>query len=117
MSTSPIISATGASSGIGKATAERLIQDDHTDYGAARRVDKMRGLESQSGRALCLDVADEALRASAVQTVLNVSSVGGQLKTRYAAGKRATLVQALRRWLPDRLLDTAILSQVPYPIR
>lgn len=62
---------TGASSGIGKATAERLIRDGFTVYGAARRVEKMQDLEAQGGHVLHLDVTDEASCQDAIQTILD----------------------------------------------
>jgi len=37
----PVALITGASSGIGKDFALRLVQDGYTVYGAARRVDRM----------------------------------------------------------------------------
>ena len=36
---------TGASAGIGKATAKRLLEEGYTVYAAARRVENMRDLE------------------------------------------------------------------------
>ena len=54
-----VILVTGASSGIGKATAEHLIADGHTVYGAARRVEKMKGLEEKGGYAIQMDVTKE----------------------------------------------------------
>ena len=50
---------TGASSGIGKATAERLLKDGYSVYAAARRVERMRDLESLGATALRMDVTRE----------------------------------------------------------
>jgi len=55
-----VILVTGASSGIGKATALQLIKEGHIVYGAARRTDKMQDLVTAGGHALKLDVTDEA---------------------------------------------------------
>lgn len=51
---------TGASSGIGKATAERLLDEGHAVYVAARRVEKMRELEARGATALAMDITEEA---------------------------------------------------------
>jgi short-subunit dehydrogenase len=54
-----IILITGASSGIGKDSALKLIHDGHIVYGAARRVKPMKELVKSGGFALELDVTDE----------------------------------------------------------
>ena len=50
---------TGASSGMGKATALQLIAEGHTVYGAARRVDNMKELVDKGGFALKMDVTND----------------------------------------------------------
>ncbi|GAA0943732.1 oxidoreductase [Nonomuraea longicatena] len=60
---------TGASSGIGLATALELRRAGHTVYGAARRVERMAPLEAAGGHALRMDVTDEAEVRRAVDTV------------------------------------------------
>ncbi|WP_421725383.1 oxidoreductase [Bauldia sp.] len=51
---------TGASSGIGKEIARRLIADGLTVYAAARRTDKMADLAEAGVTVLALDITDEA---------------------------------------------------------
>lgn len=58
---------TGASSGIGLATAERLARAGHTVYGTSRRG---RGPAAQPFEMLALDVTDDASVQTAVQTVI-----------------------------------------------
>lgn len=48
---------TGASSGMGKETAKDLIQQGHTVYCAARRVDQMEELKALGGKLLKLDIS------------------------------------------------------------
>jgi len=54
-----VVLITGASSGIGKATAEKLVKDGHIVYGAARRTDKMKDLRKQGIKILRMDVSKE----------------------------------------------------------
>lgn len=60
---------TGASSGIGEATARELKRRGFTVYGAARRVDRMEGLRAEGIRILSLDVTDDASVSAAVETI------------------------------------------------
>ncbi|MGL5721573.1 MAG: oxidoreductase [Brevinema sp.] len=62
---------TGASSGIGKDTALALIQHGWTVYGAARRVEMMEYLNQLGGKALKLDITDDASCKAAVEVVLS----------------------------------------------
>ena len=54
---------TGASSGIGEATARRLIADGFGVVGNARNAEKLRGLEKELGNAFCGVAGDAAVNA------------------------------------------------------
>lgn len=60
---------TGCSSGIGRATAERLAGKGWTVYATARKVEDIADLESRGCRLLPLDVTDEGSIRSAVGEV------------------------------------------------
>jgi NADP-dependent 3-hydroxy acid dehydrogenase YdfG len=60
---------TGCSSGIGRATAERLAGTGWTVYATARRVESIEDLEQRGCRVLALDVCDDRSMADAVATV------------------------------------------------
>ncbi|NJK71132.1 SDR family NAD(P)-dependent oxidoreductase [Candidatus Gracilibacteria bacterium] len=56
---SKVILITGASSGIGKVTASRLIDDGYVVYCGARRVEEMNDLKKKGGKVVTLDVTDQ----------------------------------------------------------
>ncbi|MEO3867970.1 oxidoreductase [Nonomuraea sp. B12E4] len=69
--TAKICLVTGASSGIGHATALELLRAGHTVYGAARRVHRMAAIQEAGGHALPMDVTEEEDLQRAVRTVLD----------------------------------------------
>jgi NAD(P)-dependent dehydrogenase (short-subunit alcohol dehydrogenase family) len=60
---------TGSSTGIGRATAERLAKAGHTVYATARREEAIEELRELGCRTLALDVTDEASMQAAVERV------------------------------------------------
>jgi NADP-dependent 3-hydroxy acid dehydrogenase YdfG len=70
---------TGCSTGIGRATAERLAQNGHTVYATARRPDSIADLEEKGCKTLALDVTDEDSMAAAVSAVEQAEGAVGAL--------------------------------------
>ncbi|HEY8897925.1 MAG TPA: oxidoreductase [Niastella sp.] len=67
---------TGASSGIGKATAIYLAQNGYNVYGAARRMEKMQGLKDYGIKLIMLDVCkDESIEACVEKIVNEAGSI------------------------------------------
>lgn len=60
---------TGASSGMGKEIARRLLGDGLTVYAAARRTDKMADLAEAGATVLALDITDDDSIAAAVAAI------------------------------------------------
>ena len=62
---------TGASSGIGKATAIHLAENGYKVYGGARRVEKLEELKYYGVIPISLDVTQEESMQSCVNTIVN----------------------------------------------
>src|SRR5919205_735600 len=70
---------TGCSTGIGRATAERLARNGHTVYATARRLESIADLEEKGCKLLTLDVTDEQSMQTAVQQVEQAEGAVGAL--------------------------------------
>ncbi|MCG3192331.1 MAG: hypothetical protein DIJKHBIC_01572 [Thermoanaerobaculia bacterium] len=70
---------TGCSSGIGHATALRLVKAGYTVYATARRPETLKDLAQAGCKTLALDVNDEASMASAVAAVEKAEGAVGIL--------------------------------------
>jgi NADP-dependent 3-hydroxy acid dehydrogenase YdfG len=70
---------TGCSSGIGEATARRLVGGGWTVYATARRLEAIEHLQEAGCRTLALDVTDEASMRAAVDEVVRAEGAVGVL--------------------------------------
>ncbi len=64
-----VVLVTGASSGMGKATAKLLAQNGYTVYAAARRMEKLRELEVYGVIPVQMDIADNQSMEKGVQLI------------------------------------------------
>lgn len=110
---------TGASSGIGKAAAEKLLGEGYTVYGAARRVEKMRDLGEAGATALAMDITEDRQIAAAVDRIaaeeggidVLVNNAGFGL---YGAVED-TAIEDARRQFEVNLFGLARLTQLALP--
>jgi short-subunit dehydrogenase len=72
-STTKVALVTGASSGIGADAALRLKEAGYTVYGAARRTERMSGLQDAGVEVLSLDVTDDDSIRTAVDAIIHQS--------------------------------------------
>ncbi len=110
---------TGASSGIGMATALELQAKGFTVYGAARRTDKMKNFAGKGIHTVALDVTDEASMISCVNTIFEKEGridvlVNNAGYGSYGAIEDVTMEEA-RRQLDVNLFGLARMTQLVLP--
>ena len=121
-STSPqkqVALVTGASSGMGKETAKRLLQEGLTVYVAARRLAQMEDLRALGALPLQMDISVDANIVSALQTITKghggidvlVNNAGFGM---YGAMEDSTLADA-RYQFEVNLFGMARLTQLALP--
>ena len=110
---------TGASSGIGEATARRLAGMGYTVYAAARRVDRMEPLADAGIRPVKVDVTDDA---SMVGLVSQIVADAGRIDVlvnnagygSYGALEEVSMAEA-RRQFEVNVFGLARLTQLVLP--
>lgn len=110
---------TGASSGMGKSTANILHKQGYTVYGAARRTDEMKDLQAKGMSVVSLDLINNESIVEAVNTILakegridvliNNAGYGS-----YGAVEDVSLEEA-RRQFEVNLFGMARLTQLVLP--
>jgi NAD(P)-dependent dehydrogenase (short-subunit alcohol dehydrogenase family) len=117
-SPSPVI-VTGASSGIGRATAERLARRGEVVYATARHLEDLEELRRRGCRTLRLDVTDEESRAAAVAAVIEAEGTVGSLVNNAGysqSGAVETLdPEALRRQFETNVFGVVRMCQLVLP--
>jgi short-subunit dehydrogenase len=66
-----VILVTGASSGMGKASAKQLIEEGHVVYCVARRLDQMLDLQSLGGKLIQMDVTQDKDLQNVVESIID----------------------------------------------
>ncbi|WP_438353096.1 oxidoreductase [Microbacterium sp. CJ88] len=115
----PVAIVTGASSGIGAATALRLAADGYDVHAGARRVDRMAALAERGIRVHALDLTDDASMKSLVEEVLGEHGridalVNNAGYGAYGAFEEVPLAEA-RRQIEVNLFGLARLTQLVVP--
>jgi NAD(P)-dependent dehydrogenase (short-subunit alcohol dehydrogenase family) len=110
---------TGCSSGIGQATALRLVSAGHLVYATARRPDTLADLVAAGCRGLPLDVTDDASMTSAVDAVQAEHSRVGALVNNAGYGEYGPIeeveLDAARRQFETNVFGPARLTQLVLP--
>ncbi|KQV25412.1 short-chain dehydrogenase [Rhizobium sp. Root1203] len=115
----PVALVTGASSGMGREFALRLIAEGYIVYGAARRVGRMTELEKDGVRVMEVDLTVDESLVSAIQRVLNEEGRLDLLVNNAGYGQYGTLeevpIRDARRQFETNLFGLARLVQLVVP--
>jgi NAD(P)-dependent dehydrogenase (short-subunit alcohol dehydrogenase family) len=110
---------TGASSGIGEATARRLHSMGYTVYAAARRVDRMKELADLGVRTLSADLTDDASAVALIEKIIADTGRIDVLVNNAGYGSYGSLedvpMAEARRQVEINLFALARLTQLALP--
>jgi len=110
---------TGCSTGIGRATAERLARAGHAVYATARRQDAVADLAGAGCRTLALDVTDEASMRAAVEQVEKDAGAVGVLVNNAGYGSEGPVeevpMEEVRRQFETNVFGLARMCQLVLP--
>lgn len=116
---SEVVLITGASSGIGKASAKLLLQKGYKVYAGARRLDKLKELEYLGARIMRLDVTDGNSIRDALNAVLEGEGRLDILINNAGYGSKGALedipAEEARRQFEVNLFGPARLTQLALP--
>ncbi len=111
---------TGASSGIGEATARRLLAEGYRVYAGARRVERMEGLRQAGAVPLALDVTEEASMSAAIEAIRAQSGRLDVLVNNAGYGSYGALedvpMEEARRQFEVNVFGLARLTQLALPL-
>jgi NAD(P)-dependent dehydrogenase (short-subunit alcohol dehydrogenase family) len=113
----PAVLVTGCSSGIGRATVERLARAGRTVYASARRVESLEGLEGC--RTLQLDITDDESMRAAVDAIEREHGAVGVLVNNagysQSGAVESVTIDEARRQLETNVLGLMRLTQLVLP--
>lgn len=119
MTHSRVVLITGCSSGIGRATAERLARAGWTVYATARRLGSIAELEAAGCHLLELDVTDEAAMQAAVEAVERAAGAVGVLVNNAGYSLSCAIesvpLDEVRRQFETNVFGLVRLSQLVLP--
>jgi len=110
---------TGCSTGIGRATAQRLARNGHTVYATARRVESVADLAQHGCTPLALDVCEEASMQAAVAEVERAHGAVGVLINNAGYGSEGPAEEVpmseVRRQFETNVFGLLRLTQLVLP--
>lgn len=110
---------TGASSGIGRSTVQKLLAAGATVYAAARRVEKMAGLQQQGAHLLKMDVTSEESMVNGVNAILSKEGTVDILINNAGYGSYGAIedvpIDEARRQFEVNIFGLARLTQLVLP--
>ena len=110
---------TGCSSGIGRATAERLAKRGWTVYATARKLDSIAPLAEHGCRLLELDVRDDDSMRAAVEAVIGAEGAVGVLVNNAGYSQSGAIeevpLDAVRRQFETNVFGLVRMTQLVLP--
>jgi short-subunit dehydrogenase len=110
---------TGCSTGIGRATAERLARGGHTVYATARRLESVADLAQHGCKLLALDVCDEQSMRAAVGEIERAHDAVGVLINNAGYGSEGPTEEVpmseVRRQFETNVFGLLRLTQLVLP--
>ena len=117
--TSKAVLITGCSTGIGRATAERLAAKGWTVYATARKLEAIRDLGAKGCKILALDVCDDASMRAAVEAVEHAHGAVGVLVNNAGYGLEGcfeeTPMPEIRRQFETNVFGLTRMCQLVLP--
>ncbi|MDX2001431.1 MAG: oxidoreductase [Chitinophagales bacterium] len=114
-----VILITGASSGMGKASAKELIKQGHTVYTVARRVEQMQDLKALGGHPMEMDVTNETDIRQVVDTIIRKEGKIDVLWNNAGYGLYGSVedvpMEEARKQFEVNLFGLAALTQIVVP--